>query len=240
MPDLDTRFTTERSLPDDLPESPWDIFREWWDDAHALAKNEPSLRNPNAMTLCTVDADNRPSARVVLIKGMDLSDAPDAGRFVFYSNRYSRKGRQLDRNQWVAATIHWDALDLQVRLEGPALPSPDAESDAYFQSRTLEKKLGAWGSRQSEPLESRDQLIEQVAMAALELGVQLDDEHADIPRPPHWGGYRLWCASVELWCAGVGRVHDRARWSRELQPATVQGVPGYQANSTWAASRLNP
>ncbi|MEM9081969.1 MAG: pyridoxamine 5'-phosphate oxidase [Planctomycetota bacterium] len=232
MPDLDQTFSTERSLPEELPSKPWDLFKEWWDEAHA----KKVQRNPNAMTLATVNAQGQPQARIVLLKKFDL----EAGRIVFYTNRESDKGKALAANPRAAAVIHWDQLDLQVRIEGPVTESPDAESDAYFESRELEKKLGAWGSRQSRPLADRDELITQVASAALELGVQIDDEEAPVARPAHWGGYRLWAERVELWCAGVGRVHDRAVWWRELQESEVDDVRGYIQSGSWAATRLNP
>ncbi|MEM1167105.1 MAG: pyridoxamine 5'-phosphate oxidase [Planctomycetota bacterium] len=239
MSSIEETYSTERSLPDELPASPWGLFTEWWDAAHGRAERDgqgPIQRNPNAMTLATADADGTPSARVVLCKGMDL----DLGHIVFYTNRNSQKGRELGGNPRAALVFHWDNLDLQARIAGPVTPSPDAESDAYFVTRPLESRLGAWGSRQSEPLDSRDTLIEQVAEAAISLGVQLDDESAEIPRPPHWGGFRVWAERVELWCAGIGRVHDRARWTRSLEPATVDTVAGYQSTSEWSATRLNP
>lgn len=232
MPDLDQTFSTERSLPEELPNEPWGLFREWWNEAHTKRVQ----RNPNAMTLATVDGAGRPQARIVLLKQFDA----EAGRVVFYTNRESDKGRALAVNPRAAAVIHWDQLDLQVRIEGPVTESPEAESDAYFDSRALEKKLGAWGSRQSRPLADRDELISQVASAALELGVQIDDEQAKVPRPAHWGGYRLWAERVELWCAGVGRVHDRAVWWRGLRAGEVDGVSGYVQAGAWSATRLNP
>ena len=236
MSEMQATYTTERSLPDDLPDHPWGIFREWWDLAHTAHHGGPVQPNPNAVCLATVAPNAHPSARILLVKGMDL----DRGYIVVYSNRTSRKGRELATNPRAACVVHWDPLDVQVRIEGPVTESPDAESDAYFASRALESRLGAWGSLQSQPLESRERLIEQVAEKAIELGVRLDDPDAPVPRPPHWGGYRVWAERVELWCAGVGRVHDRAAWTRRLRDARVDGAAGFEAASPWSATRLNP
>lgn len=220
-------------LPDPLPASPMGLLRAWLEEA-----TEKGVQpNPNAMTLATVDPDGRPSARVVLCK--DLREAE--GVIVFYTNYQSRKGRALAANPQASLVMHWDDLDRQARIDGPVVKSPPAESDAYFASRRWESRLGAWASEQSEPIESREALLEKVAMKAMELGLDLesivDREGRDlvIPRPPFWGGYRVIASRVELWCGGIGRVHDRAGWSRDV----AVSASGFEAGA-WSTTRLQP
>ena len=140
------------------------------------------------MVLATATVDGRPSARVVLLKTLVV----DPGYVVFYTNYDSRKGRELDANPRAAAVVHWDTLGRQVRLEGAVSVSPREESDAYFASRPLDSRIGAWASLQSQPLDTRATLLARVAAESARLG-------ADVPRPPRWGGYRLWPEAVELW-----------------------------------------
>ncbi len=222
-------FITEETLPDPLPAEPFGLFRDWFDAARS-GRVQP---NPDAMTLATVDPDGRPSARIVLCKAIDTG----LGRVTFYTNRESRKGRAIDADPHVALVMHWDALDRQVRIEGVASRASDAESDGYFASRRVESRLGAWASAQSRPLSSRDELLARVAETMERFGVTLDDLErglAEIPRPPHWGGYHVLADTVELWIGGVGRIHDRARWTRSISGSDA-GAPG-----PWSATRLFP
>jgi pyridoxamine 5'-phosphate oxidase len=215
-------------LPEPLPADPFAIFAEWF----AVAVNKQMQPNPDAMVVATVDNDGHPSARVVLCKHLMASP----GYVVFYTNYHSRKGRALESNPRAAAVFHWDALSRQVRLEGPVLRSPIAESDAYFASRPVASRLGAWASQQSEPLATRATLTAQVAATAKRFNVRPDASSGEVPRPPHWGGFRLWPEAIELWVEGPGRVHDRARWTRRLAPKDdVSFVPG-----PWTGTRLNP
>jgi pyridoxamine 5'-phosphate oxidase len=223
-------------LPDPLPAEPLLIVSQWLEEA-AAARTQP---NPNAMVLATSTPDGQPSARVVLCKEV----VPQAGYVVFYTNYFSSKGRQLADNPRAAAVIHWDALHRQVRIEGPVVDGSAAESDAYFASRSWDKRLGAWASAQSEPIASRAALQEQVASAARRFNAPLPGApgtdqklEIDIPRPPHWGGYRLWAESVELWAEGQGRIHDRALWTRTLSPAA--GGAAFTAGP-WQVTRLQP
>ena len=219
------------TLPDRLPKSPVPIFHAWFDEAQQR-KTQP---NPNAMTLATIDPDGKPSARIVLCKGIE----EDPGYLVFYTNYQGRKGRALDANPRAAVVFHWDHFDRQVRIEGPVTRSPESESDAYYHSRRWESRVGAWASDQSEPIESREALLNKVRHTAERLGVDLagavGGQPIEIDRPPHWGGYRLWFERVELWCGGIGRVHDRAGWSRSLTPAGAGFRPG-----AWDGTRLQP
>ena len=219
---------SEQFLPEPLPADPLPIFQQWFDDARRRALQP----NPDAMVLATVGDAGQPSARVVLCKRV----AADDGFIVFFTNRQSRKGRELDAHPRAAAVFHWDALHCQVRIEGPVLHSPDAESDAYFASRAVASRIGAWSSNQSQPLASRAALAAQVEAAAKKFGVTATTTEADIPRPAHWGGYRLWIDAIELWIEGPGRVHDRAVWKRELRPKDAISFSA----GPWSATRLNP
>lgn len=193
-------------------------------------------RNPNAMSVATVGADGRPSVRMVLLKHLAVPE----GYAVFYTHYGSRKARDLEHCGWAAGALYWEDFGRQVRLEGPVLRSPPEESDAYFRSRPLDSQLNAWASAQSEPLEDMDALERRAADKAREFGVaELDtapgSERKAVPRPPNWGGYRLWCAAVELWVEGRGRFHERVRFDRELGPVE-NGFRG----GAWRGRRLQP
>jgi pyridoxamine 5'-phosphate oxidase len=240
------------TLSDTRP--PLEVVALWLDQAA-----ESGLwRNPSAMAVATVGADGRPAVRMVLLKQLNVTE----GYGVFYTHYRSRKGREIEQSAWAAAVLYWEAHGRQVRLEGPVLRSPAEESDAYFASRPLESQLNAWASAQSQPLESFDALERRAAQKSGELGIErgrahsrragspgsseapptLDVERAGaggssvrVPRPPGWGGYRLWCAAVELWVEGRGRFHERMRYERALDP--VDG--GFQGRE-WHAQRLQP
>lgn len=197
-------------------------------------------RNPNSMTIASVGADSRPSTRVVLCKEF----VPDPGYLVFYTNYRSKKSLELEAHPHAAALMHWDALGRQIRIEGTVVRSPEKESDAYFASRDRGSQLGAWGSDQSEPIESHDALLSQVRQRATDLGLQLGpdmqplaaDKNPNISRPEHWGGFRLWATAIELWIEGKNRIHDRARWQRDIVRASE-----YMFTTTqWNGGRLQP
>lgn len=214
-------------LPEPLPAEPLSLFAEWFRETKALGAQP----NPDAMVLATV-GERGPAARVVLCKQL----AAQPGYVVFFTNYRSRKGLEMAQQPRAAAVFHWDALSRQVRLEGQIVRSPEAESEAYFAQRPLLSRLGAWASQQSEPLASRQALTQQVAAAAQRFGVALETDEGIVPRPPYWGGYRLWIDAVELWVEGPGRVHDRARWTRELTPTDAYSCSA----SAWQSTRLNP
>ena len=226
-----------QQLPDELPANPMHWAAAWLEEA----TRQRVQRNPNSMTLATVGSDGRPSARVVLCKDF----VPDPGYVVFYTNYRSRKIAELRSNPQVAVTFHWDALGRQVRIEGTAVFSPAAESDAYFDTRDRGSQLGAWGSDQSAPLASRDALIRQLRERARGLGLNVSDDLQSIesvddttvvPRPDHWGGVRVWASAVELWIEGPDRIHDRARWLRTLDGGSAEDFsPG-----PWEGNRLQP
>ncbi len=228
-------ITPDQMLPADLPADPLPIFRDWFDEAHRRA-HQP---NPNAMTLATVDPDGRPSARIVLCKDFDI----EQGFLTFHTNRLSRKGKALQAHPMAAVVFHWDHLDRQVRIEGPVVVAPDEESDAYFRTRSIKSRLGAWASHQSDPLDKRSTLVMNFAKAAAKYGVDVakevvggKGEGKGVPRPPHWGGYRVWFRSVELWMGSTIRLHDRARWERDL---TTKDECSFTATG-WRSTRLFP
>jgi pyridoxamine 5'-phosphate oxidase len=214
--------TMSELLPEILPDDPLPLLAQWLSEA--LEKK--LTPNPDAITLATVNERRDPVARIVLCRGLNAQ----AGYLVFYTNYLSDKGRQLATRYRAAAVFHWDALGRQARVTGSVLRSPPEESDAYFASRPRESCIGAWASDQSRPIGSRAELLQKVAAA--EERFRGSD---DVPRPEHWGGYRLWFDTVELWMQGPARVHDRARWSRMLQ---AHGDHFHA--SAWRATRLQP
>ena len=215
-------------LPEPLPADPVPLFVNWFQEARKRAVQP----NPDAMVLATVSAEGAPSARVVLCKRIDAA----AGFLVFFTNRNSRKGRELDGQKRAAVVFHWDAMHRQVRIEGRIVRSPDRESDEYFASRAVLSRLSAWASQQSEPLASRASFDERLEAEAARFGVARNATSGDVPRPPHWGGYRLWIDTLELWIEGPGRSHDRAVWKRTLS----QKDPESFEVSAWSGTRLNP
>lgn len=215
-------------LPEPLPPNPLPLFAEWF----SFARQHAGQPNPDAMVLVTMSAAGEPSARVMLCKKIEV----ETGHIVFFTNYESRKGVELAARPRAAVVFHWDGLHRQVRIEGPITRSPEAESDSYFASRPLDSRIGAWASRQSQPLASRAALLEQVRKASETLGIAPGTTEATVPRPPHWGGHRLWIESIELWSEGAYRIHDRAVWKRSLTP---QG-PGAFVGGEWVATRLNP
>ena len=176
---------------------PLQQFELWLSQALAA-----QLPEPNAMTLATVGEAGRPSTRIVLIKGCD------ARGIVWYSNHDSRKGRELAGNAFAALQFHWVELERVVRIEGRVEKVSDAESDAYFQSRPLDSRLGAWASPQSEVIDSRAVLVANAAKYAARFLLHP-------PRPPHWGGYRLVPDSWEFWQGRSSRLHDRLRYRQD-------------------------
>lgn len=209
-----------------------------WIKEAASAASQP---HPNAMTVVTVSDDAQPSARIVLCKDF----VPDPGYLVFYTNYGSRKMRELDSNSSVAVLFHWDQLGRQIRLEGLACRSPDKESDEYFAARDWGSRLGAWGSDQSETIATRADLIAQIRARAGSLGIALGEDTETlvagnapppIPRPPHWGGVRVWPTMIELWVAGADRIHDRAVWKRDIVRISEHKF----STSPWQGTRLQP
>jgi pyridoxamine 5'-phosphate oxidase len=170
--------------------------------------------DPTAANLATAGADGRPASRMVLVKRIDPEGFP------FFTNYESRKGRQLAESPWAALCFHWPWIELQVRAEGRVERLPEADSEAYFRSRPRGHQLGAWASRQSEPMRSRVTLLRAVVATQARFLI------GEIPRPPHWGGYRLVPDRIELWQGRPDRLHDRFLFTLE--------------NGEWTRTRLFP
>jgi pyridoxamine 5'-phosphate oxidase len=201
--------TLERA---DLLDDPIEQFLAWLADAEATG-----IPLPNAVALATADAEGRPTVRHVLLRSAD-----DRG-FVFYTNRESRKGWQLEENPHAAIVVLWRELDRQVSLTGRVGRVADDESDAYFATRPREAQVGAWASPQSAVIADRDELERKVAEVASRFA------GADVPRPAHWGGYRLVPDSIEFWQGRAFRLHDRFRYERDTAAPTG-----------WRVDRLAP
>jgi pyridoxamine 5'-phosphate oxidase len=198
-------LTEDELLPD-----PIELVGRWLADAQAAG-----IAQPDAMTLATATPDGRPSARAVLLKGID------ARGFAFFTNYESRKASELESNPWAALVILWHALERQVRVTGRVTRLGAEESDAYFATRPRGSQLGAWASEQSRPLPVREVLEARYAA--------LDAEYADraVPRPPHWGGYRVEPDEIEVWQGRPDRLHDRFAYTRT-------------ADGGWERARLQP
>lgn len=209
LPDLRQDYHRAALDEREIAPDPIDQFVIWFEEAVASG-----LPEPNAMTLATATADGRPSARIVLLKGID-----ERG-FVFYSNYQSRKGRELAANPFAALAFHYPTLERQVRVEGRVALVSGEESDAYYLSRPIGSRLGAWASHQSEVVADRATLDRR--LAELEQAALITPP----PRPEHWGGYRVVPDSIEFWQGRPNRMHDRLRYQR--------------SEGRWIVQRLEP
>ncbi|KNX42761.1 Pyridoxine/pyridoxamine 5'-phosphate oxidase [Roseovarius tolerans] len=191
-------------------DDPFEIARQWLTEAEASEINDP-----NAVALATADADGLPNVRMVLLK-----EIAENG-FVFYTNYGSAKGQELDANPQAAMVLHWKSLRRQIRLRGNVTREEGPKADAYYASRSLKSRLGAWASEQSRPLDSRATLMAEVAKVTARKG-------PNPPRPPFWGGFRIAPVEIEFWADGAFRLHDRFVWRRETD------------DESWNIQRLNP
>ncbi|AWZ21397.1 pyridoxamine 5''-phosphate oxidase, putative [Roseovarius sp. TM1035] len=191
-------------------DDPFEIARGWLAEAE---KSEPN--DPNAVALSTVDADGLPNVRMVLLK--EISD----DGFVFYTNYNSAKGQELAANPKAAMVLHWKSLRRQVRIRGMVSREEGEGADAYYASRSLKSRLGAWASEQSQPLDSRTTLMAKVAKITAQKG-------PNPPRPPFWGGFKITPVEIEFWADGAFRLHDRFVWRRS------------DIGESWKIQRLNP
>ncbi len=196
---------------DSLPADPIELVGVWVDDAMRLS----GLANPDAAFLATVGADGAPDGRIVLVKELR------ADGFVFFTNRNSPKGRDLDERPEANLTFFWDGLGRQIRIAGSVAPVSDEESDAYFATRGRGSQIGAWASDQSRPLGGRAALEDRVREHEAEFAGR------DVMRPPHWGGYRVAPRRIEFWQAAESRLHDRFEYQRA-------------ADGGWSITRLYP
>ena len=191
-------------------DDPFAIARRWLKEAE---RSEPN--DPNAIALATVDADGLPDVRMVLLKEIE------ADAFVFYTNYASAKAREIEATGKAGFVMHWKSLRRQIRVRGTVEREEGPQADAYFASRSLSSRLGAWASRQSEPLASRMALMGEVARLTVEKG-------PNPPRPLFWGGFRIRPVEMEFWADGAFRLHDRFRWRRD------------NGAGNWEIQRLNP
>lgn len=189
-------------------DDPFEIARAWMKEAEASEPNDP-----NAMAMASVDETGLPNVRMVLLK--EIEDAA----FVFYTNYESQKAIELDANPQAAFVIHWKSLRRQIRVRGQVTREDGPQADAYYKSRSLKSRLGAWASKQSQPLSSRASLLAEVAKITASKGTNPD-------RPPFWGGFRIDPVEIEFWADGEFRLHNRFRWTKNEQ--------------NWSIQRLNP
>jgi pyridoxamine 5'-phosphate oxidase len=196
-------------------DDPFVIAQSWLAEAETSEPNDP-----NAIALASVDADGLPNVRMVLLKEIE-ADGAGQGGFVFYTNYDSVKGREITAAGKAAFVMHWKSLHRQIRVRGVVQREDGPKADAYYASRSLKSRLGAWASRQSQPLAGRTALVAEVA--------RVTAQHGPNPaRPPFWGGFRILPTEIEFWADGPFRLHDRFRWSRP------------EIGADWDVKRLNP
>ena len=210
-------------------DDPFDIARNWLEEARQAEVNDPE-----AMALATVDPSGLPDVRIVLLK--EITGQRGDGEFLFYTNYESAKSRQIDASGLAAFVLHWKSLRRQIRVRGSITRLDPGQSDAYYQSRPLESRIGAWASRQSSTIASRGMLIDEVSRQKLAQGLNPS-------RPERWGGYRIRPKEIEFWSDGAFRLHDRFRWVKADNSSTINELDDHWENvceSLWKVARLSP
>jgi pyridoxamine 5'-phosphate oxidase len=201
-------------------EDPFALVRSW-----AAEAEKTEINDPNAIALATVDREGLPNVRMVLLKEIE------ADAFVFYTNYGSAKGQEIAATGTAAFVMHWKSLRRQIRVRGMVTREEGSQADAYFASRSLQSRLGAWASQQSQPLDSRASLLADVA--------KVTAKHGPFPkRPPFWGGFRIRPVEIEFWADGAFRLHDRFRWT--INEGVAKSAAEPSARGQWSIRRLNP
>jgi len=214
-----------------MTQNPLLLLQSWFNEAMELDLQP----NPDTMAIATSNSQGLPNVRMVLCKEINTEE----GYVVFYTNYNSVKSMEIKENPKCSALFHWDKLGYQIRIRGEILQSPDEENDAYFASRHLGSQVGAWASNQSDPVEDRQALDDQFRKILDRFNLTSESitrNEQKIPRPPHWGGYRLWIEEIEFWLNQKDRLHDRLHFRRAL---TISSE-GIETEKKWTVKRLQP
>jgi len=214
-----------------MTQNPLLLLQSWFNEAMELDLQP----NPDTMAIATSNSQGLPNVRMVLCKEINTEE----GYVVFYTNYNSVKSMEIKENPKCSALFHWDKLGYQIRIRGEILQSPDEENDAYFASRHLGSQVGAWASNQSDPVVDRQALDDQFRKILDRFNLtneSITRNEQKIPRPPHWGGYRLWIEEIEFWLNQKDRLHDRLHFRRVL---TISSE-GIETEKKWAVKRLQP
>ena len=218
-------------LSQSMTQNPLLLLQSWLNEAMELDLQP----NPDTMAIATSNSQGLPNVRMVLCKEINTEE----GYVVFYTNYNSVKSMEIKENPKCSALFHWDKLGYQIRIRGEILQSPDEENDAYFASRHLGSQVGAWASNQSDPVVDRQALDDQFRKILDRFNLtneSITRNEQKIPRPPHWGGYRLWVEEIEFWLNQKDRLHDRLHFRRVL---TISSE-GIETEKKWAVKRLQP
>ena len=214
-----------------MTQNPLLLLQSWLNEAMELDLQP----NPDTMAIATSNSQGLPNVRMVLCKEINTEE----GYVVFYTNYNSVKSLEIKENPKCSALFHWDKLGYQIRIRGEILQSPDEENDAYFASRHLGSQVGAWASNQSNPVEDREALDDQFKKILDRFNLtseSITQNEQKIPRPPNWGGYRLWIEEIEFWLNQKDRLHDRLHFRRAL---TISSE-GIETEKNWTVKRLQP
>ena len=220
-----------KMLSQSMTQNPLLLLQSWLNEAMELDLQP----NPDTMAIATSNSQGLPNVRMVLCKEINTEE----GYVVFYTNYNSVKSMEIKENPKCSALFHWDKLGYQIRIRGEILQSPDEENDAYFASRHLGSQVGAWASNQSDPVVDRQALDDQFRKILDRFNLtneSITRNEQKIPRPPHWGGYRLWVEEIEFWLNQKDRLHDRLHFRRVL---TISSE-GIETEKKWAVKRLQP